>query len=1023
MCHTIQIMPTKIKLYTIAFLLLHFLTINNSYCQNVVDKAEVSASINVESNGILSSVDYYEINIDLIKRKLNYSGVIEIEIPFDKGSKILLLEKTNILAPEYKLYTSSGKILDSARKYSFYQGKVKGVEDSKVSLIYYENQLSISIFDKDGNYEIHQHKDLYAGYYYEDRIAEIDRTWECMVIDESKDKLDDENISSRSSLSSECVTVFFEIDRNMYIKLGSDVANAEAWVMTMFSQVAILYIEHDVPINISAIQVWDTADPYVSASNTTEALNLFRNEVRNNPNNNGRLAHLLSGRSLGGGIAYLNALCSNYNNVAVSANLNSGSVPYPSYSWNVMVVAHEMGHNMGSNHTQACVWNGNSTAIDGCGNIEGSCADPGNPPNNVGGTVMSYCHLTSAGINLNNGFGPQPGTLIYDKYSFATCVTGENCSIVAPFNDICNRSKELPIFNYCIKGYFDNYATTPSGDGGSMSCGNTGVEKDIWYQFEYPDVDTMYLTLQATNIISDLVVEVYMGDCSSLTSIDCVFSFNGEAVTLQFDDPALINEIVYIRVVEEGSDEEGEFSICLYSEDLPCLSQVDTLLNIYEDLDGASWSNNEGWENGYLNSECDYCNWFGITCNYLGEITEIDLSNNNLQGELPIDFSALTELSYLNLSTNLLIDTIPNFWDAHDLLYTLDLSNNQFSGAIPLAFTTMTKINTIHLDYNVLDSIPLNLGYNSSLRTFTASNNLLEGCFVNGISSFCYKDSINLSNNPGLPFGGDVTNLCEYGWGSDWDLDGFCNEVEDCNDNDDEINPSMDEILCDAIDNNCDGSTDEGTDFSPNIWIGPDTLGVFNEDTNWSLGHVPLICENVEIGSGEQTIDLILLGNQAQGQGSDGGSGFLRIRDLKIGTNTTIRLGDTTNLSIVGTGIIENNGTLIVHGYIDIRNQKGTTNTAFVNTGGFSILGNGGMYIQEVGDYGVYNTGTMHLEGYSNVNIYNNPLAKKAILNEGVIDVYGYLSISGDYLEETIKNENGGVLEVKVGGELSVYDY
>src|SRR5690606_21482823 len=91
---------------------------------------------------------------------------------------------------------------------------------------------------------------------------------------------------------------------------------------------------------------------------------------------------------------------------------------------------HEMGHNLGSPHTHACAWNGNNTAIDGCGPTagysEGSCPMAPLPTN--GGTIMSYCHLVSGvGINFNNGFGPQPGDLIRDKYNTATCNTG-TCS-------------------------------------------------------------------------------------------------------------------------------------------------------------------------------------------------------------------------------------------------------------------------------------------------------------------------------------------------------------------------------------------------------------------------------------------------------------------------------------------------------------------------------------------------------------------------------------------------------------------
>jgi hypothetical protein len=92
-----------------------------------------------------------------------------------------------------------------------------------------------------------------------------------------------------------------------------------------------------------------------------------------------------------------------------------------------MVITHEMGHLMGSRHTHACVWNGNNTAIDGCsGATEGGCALPGIPAS--GGTIMSYCHQQSVGINFNLGFGPQPAAFILNIFNTATCYTGSNAS-------------------------------------------------------------------------------------------------------------------------------------------------------------------------------------------------------------------------------------------------------------------------------------------------------------------------------------------------------------------------------------------------------------------------------------------------------------------------------------------------------------------------------------------------------------------------------------------------------------------
>ena len=63
------------------------------------------------------------------------------------------------------------------------------------------------------------------------------------------------------------------------------------------------------------------------------------------------VAHMLSGQNIGGGIAYLSALCTSAG-YAVSGNL-SGSFPLPiedhnGNNWDLMVVAHETGHNCGA---------------------------------------------------------------------------------------------------------------------------------------------------------------------------------------------------------------------------------------------------------------------------------------------------------------------------------------------------------------------------------------------------------------------------------------------------------------------------------------------------------------------------------------------------------------------------------------------------------------------------------------------------------------------------------------------------
>jgi hypothetical protein len=202
----------------------------------------------------------------------------------------------------------------------------------------------------------------------------------------------------------------------------------------IYNVVKTLYDNESVNTAISEIFVWNTPDDY-PVTGTADALYAFR--TKRGTTFNGNLAHLISrGAPSGGGVAFLDVSCSKGSAYAYSYIYATYS-QLPTYSWTVNVIAHEMGHNLGSSHTHGCVWdvNGDGTAnemIDGCGPnkgyTEGSCPIAPLPTN--GGTVMSYCHLVSGvGINMNNGFGKLPGDRIRSRVYNGTCFTA--CSTCA----------------------------------------------------------------------------------------------------------------------------------------------------------------------------------------------------------------------------------------------------------------------------------------------------------------------------------------------------------------------------------------------------------------------------------------------------------------------------------------------------------------------------------------------------------------------------------------------------------------
>ncbi len=223
------------------------------------------------------------------------------------------------------------------------------------------------------------------------------------------------------------VDVAIETDTEFRTNLFSGNATAAADYAAMLTGAVSEVYERDlnVKLNITFLRIWTTTDPWNQNGGTVDQLFQFQDYWDDNMGSVDRHnAHFFSGRGLGGGVAYLNAICQNYS-YALSANLN-GFFPYPlqdqsTQNWDFMVTAHEWGHNFGAPHTheQSPLPN-----IDNCGN--GNCST-------LPGTIMSYCHLCGNGtgdINLN--FHPQN----INSYMLAYLDNGAPCDLTG--DPLCN---------------------------------------------------------------------------------------------------------------------------------------------------------------------------------------------------------------------------------------------------------------------------------------------------------------------------------------------------------------------------------------------------------------------------------------------------------------------------------------------------------------------------------------------------------------------------------------------------------
>ncbi|MFK7934615.1 MAG: M12 family metallo-peptidase, partial [Saprospiraceae bacterium] len=344
---------------------------------------------------------------------------ILLTLPTADGQVFKLdLTTTEVLSSDFQLTTNEGKRVDYERGL-YYTGSVNGNTKSVAAVSLFKNMVMAVVAHEGKHYvlgHLQQNKFPASNDYvfYQENDLQIANKFACGT-DDLDHQYHDAKPTTGGEKSAKVVRVYFEGDYRLYQDKNNSEANVTDYITGLYNVVRALYQNENIDTEISEILVWTSPDPYPSSS-SDGALNAFQSRL--NGNYNGDLAHLVSTvNANNGGIAYVDALCAPIYGIAYS-NIGRTYSEFPTYSWTVSVVTHEMGHNLGSPHTQSCSWSGG--ALDNCYPTEGNC-DSGPAPTN-GGTIMSYCHLSQYGINFQNGFGNQPGDLIRNRVAAASCL-------------------------------------------------------------------------------------------------------------------------------------------------------------------------------------------------------------------------------------------------------------------------------------------------------------------------------------------------------------------------------------------------------------------------------------------------------------------------------------------------------------------------------------------------------------------------------------------------------------------------
>ena len=259
--------------------------------------------------------------------------------------------------------------------------------------------------------------------------------------------------------------VAVETDYEYFVRLGSDADAASRYMADLFAFISGMYeSEVDTALTLSYLSLWEDSDDPWNQTGTSCALSefgYFWNTQRQDVDRS--IAHFVSGKNMGGGIAWVGVVCSGgWNGSAncpglpttgpfggaygVSANIRGHFNPEaPASVWDMTVIAHEIGHNFNSPHTH-CYGGigGNSNPVDRCfsesraGCHNGERQLPG-PAGQGSGTIMSYCHLLGGGqsniaptLGLGHPYGTQPDRVANRMLAHVQQRAAQNPSCLAP---------------------------------------------------------------------------------------------------------------------------------------------------------------------------------------------------------------------------------------------------------------------------------------------------------------------------------------------------------------------------------------------------------------------------------------------------------------------------------------------------------------------------------------------------------------------------------------------------------------